>query len=158
MDGPPTIVPEDRADETLAALESLIDAARRDDRPRLDEPPPVRVAAVNDVTLPAVAGLEVRLDGFYRDLLGFRRVGRAFPAYDAENARVNFVIVETPPERDHVRPIGVQTPRYGVILETLEASGVDFEVVRGLGVGSDALLLRDPAGNWLAVSDLREVR
>src|SRR5688500_8447719 len=44
-----------------------------DPRPRLLEPLPVRLIAVEDVRLPAPAGVETKLDAFYVVLLGFER-------------------------------------------------------------------------------------
>jgi hypothetical protein len=49
--------------------------AAPDRRPRVPEPLPVRLVAVDDVRLPATAGLERELDAFYVDLLGFAREG-----------------------------------------------------------------------------------
>ena len=42
-----------------------------DHRPRIPEPPPVRLLTVDDAHLPAPAGIEVDLDGFYVQLFGF---------------------------------------------------------------------------------------
>ena len=52
---------------------------RGDRRPRMPEPLPVKVLAVEDVRLPATAGLECRLDDFYVGLLGFERVDVELP-------------------------------------------------------------------------------
>lgn len=137
----------------------LAAAARADDRPTLPEPPPVRVVALRDVVLPAVAGLHDKLAGFYIGLLRFRRSSDDPLSFEAENVTLRFnLVVDFPLERDHTRPLGVQVPHYHEVLEHLEASKSDFEVVRGLVAGNDAILLRDPAGNWIAVGELREVR
>src|SRR5688572_7744007 len=50
-----------------------------DRRPRMPEPLPVRVLAVEDVRLPATAGLEPQLDDFYVGLFGFERVDVELP-------------------------------------------------------------------------------
>jgi hypothetical protein len=50
-----------------------------DRRARMPEPLPVRVLAVEDVRLPATAGLESQLDSFYVGLLGFERVDVELP-------------------------------------------------------------------------------
>ena len=50
-----------------------------DPRPRIPEPLPVKVLAVEDVRLPATAGLESQLDDFYVGLLGFERVDVDLP-------------------------------------------------------------------------------
>jgi hypothetical protein len=54
-------------------------SARGDRRPRMPEPLPVKVLAVEDVRLPATAGLESQLDEFYAGLLGFERVDAELP-------------------------------------------------------------------------------
>lgn len=146
-----------------ATLEALAQAAREDTRPTLVEPPPVRLAAVADVSLPTIAGLEPQLDAFYVDLLRFARANNEntphkAPIYLAEKRAIVFHLVEAPPERDAVRPIAIQTPFYDQIIEQLEFDGVEYELVRGLVAGNDAILLRDPAGNWVAIGDWREVR
>ena len=48
---------------------------QEDKRPRIEQPLPVRLVAVEDCVLPAVAGLERDLDSFYVSLLGFARCG-----------------------------------------------------------------------------------
>src|SRR5687767_7663075 len=53
--------------------------ARGDRRPRMPEPLPVKLLAVEDVRLPATAGLEAQLDGFYVGLLEFERVDVEVP-------------------------------------------------------------------------------
>jgi hypothetical protein len=50
-----------------------------DRRPRMPEPLPVKVLAVEDVRLPATAGLESQLDDFYVGLLEFERVDVELP-------------------------------------------------------------------------------
>ena len=50
-----------------------------DRRARMPEPLPVKVLAVEDVRLPATAGLESQLDDFYVGLLGFERVDVELP-------------------------------------------------------------------------------
>lgn len=64
-------------------LEAAGDAAglgtRGDRRPRMPEPLPVKLLAVEDVRLPATAGLEARLDDFYAGLLEFERVDVELP-------------------------------------------------------------------------------
>lgn len=146
-----------------ATVEALAKAAREDTRPTLIEPPPVRLTAVADVSLPTVAGLEAQLDAFYVGLLRFARAttsttDKTAPIYLAENRAILFHFVEQFPERDAVRPIGIQSPFYDEIIEQLELDGVDYELARGLVAGTDAILLRDPAGNWVAIGPWHEVR
>src|SRR5688500_2245062 len=49
---------------------------RPDNRPRMPEPLPVKLVAVEDVTMVAPAGIAPRLDEFYVGLFGFERLGR----------------------------------------------------------------------------------
>lgn len=140
-----------------AALREAAD----DTRPPIPEPPPVALVSIRDITLPMVAGLEPQLDLFYERILGFRRLPHepeAGPVYQAENHDLRFYVLEKPPERDECRPIGIVTQHLGEILETLETRRIDHEYVRGLVAGQDGILLRDPAGNWVALLPLREIR
>ena len=134
--------------------------AADDLRPLIPEPPPVRLAAVRDVTLPMRAGLEHKVVPFYVGLLRFRRLpdGAGGVAFEAERHALHFCVSELSPERDAVRPLGVLTPFFNDIVSELDAIKYDYELVRGLVAGDDAVLLQDPAGNWLAVAPLREVR
>ena len=151
-------------EETSAAVgrELRPIGAAGDARPRVPEPPPVALVSVTDVRLASVAGREHLLDRFYVDLLRFERdhdAGGPFDlVYKAENHDLRFRIVETPPARDDCRPLGVLTPLFREIVEQLETMRYPFDRVRGLVAGEDALLLQDPAGNWLAVAAMREVR
>jgi hypothetical protein len=139
-------------------------ASRGDDRPKMLEPPPVVLAAVQDVRLPVVAGLETQLDEFYRDLLRFDRLQRTAdagegPVYRAENHDLVFFVVEVPPDdRQGCRPLGILSPHYSQIIERLTEMGTEFEIVRGLVAGTEELIVKDPTGNWLALSPLQAIR
>ena len=148
LDGDPT--PPGRDLRPIGAADDL--------RPLIPEPPPVRLAAVRDVTLPMRAGLEHKIEPFYVNLLRFRRRPGAEPVYEAENHDLHLRVTELGPERPDVRPLGVQTPFFNEIVSDLDAMRYEYDLVRGLVAGDDAVLLQDPAGNWLAVAPLREVR
>ena len=141
-----------------------ITGAADDARPKMPEPPPVRLVSIREVTLPAVAGREVALDAFYGSILGFVRSDdvqpepNQGPVYQAENHDLRFHLVERPPEREECRPIGIVSARFAEVLDTLIERRIEHEYVRGLVGGQDGVLLRDPAGNWLAILPLREVR
>ena len=140
-------------------LEDLRRAAAQDGRPTLPEPPPVRLVAVNDVSLTAAVGMEARLDAFYVGLLRFEKEsGAASPVYAAEKFRIVFTMLPALPERDSCRPLGILVWFFQDVLEHLKATGVDYDHVHELVPGQDAVLLQDPAGNWVAIGDLREVR
>jgi hypothetical protein len=130
-----------------------------DARPKLPEPPPVRLVAVNDVRLPAAAGIEPELDEFYVGLLQFVREPESmFPIYLAENFRLVFDVIEPPIVRQDLRPVQIDVPS----LAELEAKFVEAEVeytrTRGLTPGEQSLVLLDPAGNWVEVGESREIR
>lgn len=131
-----------------------------DTRKHMPEPPPVRLVAVEDVHLPAAAGLETELDRFYVDLLKFVRGehGDGLIVYHAENASLVFDVLEPPVEREKIVPTQIEL----LFDEQLFRQGllereIPFEFVRGVYPATDHLLLQDPAGNWLAVSQRRVV-
>lgn len=130
-----------------------------DRRPRMPEPPPVRLLTVDDAHLPAPAGAEVDLDAFYVGLFGFERDPKTeFPVYRADNFRVIFDVLEPPIRRDDFRPLRFEVPS----LETTEQRLIDAEIEyaweRGLLPGRACLVLLDPAGNWVEVNEGRAIR
>ncbi len=128
--------------------------------PRLDDPPPVRLVAVEDVRLQTPPGNDAALDAFYVGLWQFRReIGNPEIVYRAENVRLRFVVAEGPPpvERDGVRPQGVEVPSLREAERLLAEAEVPFERQRGLMLGLYTLLVRDPAGNWLELVESRKV-
>jgi hypothetical protein len=132
----------------------------QDLRPRMDELPPVRLIAVEDVRLPTAPGTEAALDRFYVGLLQFARdVNSTEIVYRAENARLRFEIIpnQKPVERDGIRPQGIEVRS----LRDMERLLIDIEIEytreRGLLPGIQTLLLRDPAGNWIELTESREV-
>ena len=147
-------------DPVLPGRELRPIGAADDLRPTIPEPPPVRLAVVRDVTLPMRAGLEHKVEPFYVRLLRFRRLPDPAGglAFEAENHDLHFRVTELSPARPDVRPLGVLTPFFNDIASELDAAKYEYDLVRGLVAGDDALLLQDPAGNWLAVAPLREVR
>ncbi|MEM7809300.1 MAG: hypothetical protein AAF561_14415 [Planctomycetota bacterium] len=138
------------------AWQKAVEAARDDRRPRLPEPPPIRIEAVADVHLPMSAGLEVELDDFYTRLLPMVRREGEFPAYDAEDFGIVFDVVETRPDRDELRPVLLRVRGFDVFFTMLQEQQIEFQHLRGVGPGDDAVLLRDPAGNWVQVAAWRE--
>jgi hypothetical protein len=130
-----------------------------DRRPYMPEPPPVRLVAVEDVRAFAGAGLEVQLDEFYVGLLRFDRDLTEEPriVYKAENVRLVIDVVEPPLQRDDFRPIPVEVQSLTVAQHELMDREIEYEWQRGLSVARDTLLLRDPAGNWVAITERRGV-
>jgi hypothetical protein len=66
-------------------------------------------------------------------------------------------VVEPPLQRDDFRPIPVEVQSLSVAEHDLIEREIEFEWQRGLSVARDTLLLRDPAGNWVAITERREV-
>jgi len=127
-----------------------------DQRPRLFEPPPVRLVTVADAHLPAWAGSERELDAFYIGILGFERDAEAqFPVYRAQNFRICFDVVEPPIAREDMRALGIEV----LSLSQVEANLIDEEIEylreKGMTTGSLHLLLLDPSGNWIALTEAR---
>ena len=130
-----------------------------DTHPNMPEPPPVRLVAIADVRLAAVAGLERDLDAFYGDLLHFVRgpheEGRI--VFEAERQRLVFDVVERPASRDDYRPVMVQTPHFGEFVEALGERRIEFEWQKGIAPGVEGVFLQDPAGFWVSVSPIRTI-
>ena len=131
-----------------------------DRRPRVPEPLPVRLVAVNDARLPSAAGLERRLDAFYVELFGFERqtdaTGDAI-SYRADNFTVHFDVHEPPVRRFDLRPLGVEVPSLAALEEKLTEAEQEYERRRGLLPGEHAIVLLDPAGNWVEVVEMKLV-
>ncbi len=133
----------------------------RDPRPHIPEPPPVRLVAIADVHLTTPAGLEKPLDAFYGALLRFQRddeAGAGVIAYHAERHRAVFKIVEIAPPREDYRPMQLETPHFAELVQGLVDQEIPFEWQRGVAPGVEALLLRDPAGNWIMVAPVRAIQ
>ena len=128
-----------------------------DRRPLIPEPPPVRLLAIDDVTLETPAGQHAALDAFYVGLLRFVR-DESELAYKAERFRVVFRVADNPTPRDDYRPTMVLIPHWPEFRSNLEEQGIDHEYQKGLTPGADVLLLRDPAGNYVSVGMLVEMR
>jgi hypothetical protein len=128
-------------------------SAQDDRRPHMPEPPPVRLLAVADVTLPGVADLEPLHDAFYCGLLKMvRDEPRRQRIYRAANFRLIFELCDRPPEDRPQRPLLVEVDQLGPLLAALTEARLEFEHLRGLLPGQECVLLRDPSGNWVQVS------
>jgi len=124
-----------------------------DQRPRIPEPPPVRLLAVADVRLPAPAGAERQLDQFYVDLLNFEREADSqFPIYRAENFCLIIDVLEPPIRRDDLRPLQIEVLSLPLLERKLIDGQVEYTHRRGLLPGQEALILLDPAGNWIEIT------
>lgn len=129
-----------------------------DRRARIPEPPPVRLLTIEDAHLPAAAGAEVNLDAFYVGLLAFeRQPDSEFPVYRAENYRLLFDVLEPPISRDDFRPLRIEVASLAATEQKLIESDLQYTSQRGLLAGQQSLVLLDPAGNWLEITETRRV-
>lgn len=125
-----------------------------DERPRMPEPPPVRLLTVQDASLSAAAGLERDIDAFYVELLKFERMEDDGPAtYRAANFLLRFEVVEPPVIRDDLRVLGIEVDRLRDVERVLIERETPYVIQKGLTPGRRTLLLQDPAGNWIELSD-----
>jgi hypothetical protein len=130
------------------------------------EPLPVRVIAINDAVSHAVAGREREMDEFYVAVLGFVRAidgegaadnPAAVITYHAENVDLRFAVREPLFPRDDLRPIQIEV----LSLQTVESAIIEREMEytrqRGISPGSESLVLQDPSGNWVEITERRLV-
>lgn len=134
-----------------------------DRRPRIEQPLPVRLVAVADMTLPAQVGAEPKLDEFYVDLLQFERrpaeeIDGQTLVYRAENFRLRFDLQEGLVVRSDYRPALVEVVSLADTQQKLIERELEFARQKGLAVGEESLLLQDPAGNWIEIVEARVVR
>jgi catechol 2,3-dioxygenase-like lactoylglutathione lyase family enzyme len=110
------------------------------------------LVTVEDARLPAVAGLETRLDAFYVGLLQFERDLKTDGlVYKAENFRLRFDVVEVAIPRDDMRMLGVIVKSLADMMRRLGDAEIAYSRERGLNAGEERLLLLDPAGNWIRI-------
>ena len=130
-----------------------------DRRPRMDEPLPVRLIAIADVTLPVIAGMEVDLDRFYVGLLEFARdPDKRQLIYHADNFALRFLVQELLPQRGEYRPVQIEVQSLIVAEQKLLDAKIEYVRQRTLTPGQESLVLLDPAGNWVELVEYRQVR
>jgi len=130
-----------------------------DRRPRMDEPLPVKLVAVDDVRMICPGGIEEELDTFYVGLWQFQRdVGEAGVVYRADNFRLRFAVVpEDQMERESLRPQGIEVMSLAEAEEKLIERELEYVRQRGLTPGQASLPLLDPAGNWVEIFECRPI-
>lgn len=144
----------------LDSASATIDA-EEDRRPKIEQPPPVRLVAIDDCMIWAAAGLERQLDEFYEGMLNFERLqsepgeGVHELIYRAENFRLRIEVLERPIEREDLRPLMVVVQSLDDLARRLTEQEIEFSRERGLTPGADTLLLSDPAGNPVTVAEYR---
>lgn len=132
-----------------------VETGGKDGRPRMPEPLPVRLVCVEDARLSAAAGLETRLDDFYVRLLRFEReVDRSQLIYRAENFRLIFSVMEKSAKTD-MHKLGIEVESLRAAEHQLIEAEFEYARQKGLSPGLETLLLQDPAGNWIELSEAR---
>jgi hypothetical protein len=128
-----------------------------DNRVRMPEPLPVRMVAVEDVRLPAPAGVETQLDEFYVKLLEFERVAGEL-SYRADNFTLRFDVLEHPLSHDSLRPTQIEVLSLADAQQKLIDREIEYTRQRGVTPGQETLVLLDPAGNWVELIEYRQIR
>jgi hypothetical protein len=124
-----------------------------DRRPKIEQPPPVRLVAVDDCRLSAPAGLEHDLDNFYIGLLRFARLDDPHRiVYRAENHDLYFEVLERPEPRQDMRALGIAVPSLADLIQRLNHAEISYLRLRGLSPGMNCIALYDPAQNPLEIS------
>ena len=133
-------------------------AIAQDRRPRVPEPLPVRLVAIADARLIAPAGIERQLDAFYVGLWGFSREAEShFPVYRADNFSLRFDVLEPPVARDDLRPLAIEVLSLAQAEHKLIDHEIEYVRQKGINVGEESLVLLDPAGNWVQITEVRSV-
>jgi len=126
----------------------------------------VRLIAIGDAVSHSIAGREREMDAFYVGMLGFVRATQgdgaaANPAaaivYHADNVDLRFAVREPLFHRDDLRPIQIEV----LSLAEAEMKIIERELEctrqRGLAPGQESLVLQDPSGNWIEITERRVV-
>lgn len=128
-----------------------------DRRPKLLPPPPVQLVAIADLSLLANAGLEKELDRFYVDLLRLERdeAEQGVPEliYRAANFRLRLTVVERRPPREDFSLTGFVVPSLAELMQRLDESKIVYVRQRSIWAGTDSIILLDPAGNSIEVTE-----
>jgi hypothetical protein len=138
---------------------AAVQREKDDHRRRMPEPLPVRLVTVEDARLTAAAGLEPQLDAFYVGLLGFEREPEEQGlAYRAENFRLVFEVVEPPLQQAAMRPLGIEIPSLLAAEHKLVEMKIEYLRQKSITPGQDSLLVCDPAGNWIELAGMSQLR
>ena len=113
--------------ENIELVEATSGAVpKADRRPRIPEPLPVRLVAVEDVRLTAKMEFADDLDAFYVELLGFEREHiQTHNIYHADNHSLHILLTNELPERD-LRPLGVEVLSLRDVEERLNEREIIF--------------------------------
>jgi hypothetical protein len=75
--------------------------------------------------------------------------------YRSENFLLHFDIAEAPIIHESLRPLGVEIPSLPDLEQKLIEREMEFTRLRGTTPGRETLLIRDPAGNWVEIAEVR---
>jgi hypothetical protein len=124
----------------------------------MPEPLPVKLVAIEDVRLPAMAGVEVELDHFYVGLLEFARdPDQRQLIYHADNFAIRFDVCELLPQRHEYRPTQIEVQSLLLAEHKLIHAKLEYTRQKTLTPGEESLVLLDPAGNWVELVELRAI-
>ena len=145
--------------EPLSLEEPTAHAEKPGEIPRMPEPLPVWVAAVEDVTMVGQSGLEVDHDELYVNVLLMEKQEGEEGAwvYRADNVRVRFVIREGLLERESYRPLQVGVPSLREVEARLFEREIEYVKERGIAPGSKMILVHDASGNRLEITERVEL-
>ena len=121
-------------------------------RPRVPEPLPIKLIAVADMRVDARAGIEVQLDRFYAKTLGMQRIEGEAIIYQAENFDLYIDVLEPPVIREDYRPIRAEVRSLPDMALKLREAEIEHVRRKGLTPGDEALVMQDPAGNWVELT------
>ena len=128
-----------------------------DRRLRAPEPLPVKLLAVADMRVDAPAGRERELDAFYAGVVGMQRIGGEQIHYRAENFDLYVDVLEPPVAREDYRPVRAEVKSLAEMETKLREAEVAYVRRKGLLPGDEALIVQDPAGNWVELTEARRV-
>jgi hypothetical protein len=139
------------------------DQGDADPRPRLPDPLPVRLVAVEHVHMTAPRDAEEKLDAFYVGLLGFDRycgpeAGQGELVFRAENFLLRFRLLDPPIVHDTLRPQGIEVLDLLELEKRFIEAELEYTRERGITPGRETLLLLDPGGNWVEIGEIRLVQ
>jgi hypothetical protein len=137
------------------------DQGNADPRPRLPEPLPVQLVAVEHVRMVAPRGVEEKLDAFYVGLLGFDRHTASDEGelvFRAENFLLRFQLIDPPVVHDSLRPQGIEVNDLLAMEKRFVEAELEFTRERGITPGRETLLVLDPGGNWVEIGEIRLIQ
>ena len=131
---------------------------RVDRRPHMDQPPPVRLGAIEDILLDASIDMQAALDDFYVTMLEFAAEHFTDQViYQAENFNLIFRLLPQMPPREHYRFVQIEVRSLAETQRKLIEREIDYARQKGLTPGTESLALVDPAGNWIELVEGRAV-